>query len=213
MRAENMKRSFASVVALSCVALVVPFAGASGAGSSATAGYDRATRGGVAEATAHYDGRIGWARTNTETNRRGSNAQGLAVGVDDDGVSLSVSNAIAPRRGPALATTFNLSIGRDGDVSSSVGLSTANGPIAREATAGGETATRRSGGTAAAFADGRTDRFGRVDTVTHANQTPRRFVRGDRAVRGAREMRRGFRQRGNFANRGGRFANQRRGWR
>ncbi|MGE3181447.1 MAG: hypothetical protein AB7N71_07450 [Phycisphaerae bacterium] len=170
----------------------VPMALASSAGSSATAGYDNRTRGGVAEATAEYDGRIGWARTNTETNRRGSNAQGVAVGVDNDGVSLSVSNAHATNRGPALASTFNLSIGRDGDVSTSFGLTTANGPIAREASAGGETATRRSGGTAVAYADGATDRFGRVDSFTHAEQTPAR------SIRGVREMRREFRESSQF---------------
>ena len=163
--------------AMMTLALLCAPAGAGEAGTSATAGYDRRTAGGVAEATANYDGRVGWARTDSEVGRRGSQAQGVAVGVDEDGLSLSVSNAVAPRNGPALATNFNLSIGRDGEVASSFGATIASGPIQREASVGGAAGSGWNGSVATSEAAGRTDRFGRVDTVTRAEQFGGRAVR------------------------------------
>jgi len=159
---------------------------ASEAATSATAGSGYG-RNGNASATARYEGKLGWARTDTHSGPVNL-ARGVAVGVDEDGISVSVSNAIAPNRGPALATTFNLSIGRDGDVSHSRGISVADGPFEREATAGGSTAAERGRTTSTALAGGRTDRFGRV--VAHSSSedhvSPRRVIVAER--RGPREV-------------------------
>ena len=149
---------------------------ASEAETSATAGSSRFERDGTASASARYEGDVGFARTQS-TSGRISGARGVAVGVDEEGLSLSVSRAIAPQRGPALATSFNLSIGRDGQVSGSTGLSVARGPLYRSATAGGQAQASRYGGTASAIASGRTDRFGHVRASTHASDSgPRRPV-------------------------------------
>ncbi len=152
---------------------------ASEADTSATAGNGRFNRNGTATATAGYQGDIGFARTDSRSGRI-STARGVAVGVDEDGLSLSVSHAIAPRFGPALATNFNLSIGTNGEVAHSVGRTVSQGPISREATASGATRTGRNGSVAVSEAAGRSDRFGRVDTETRARNS-----RGPRLLRPA----------------------------
>lgn len=113
------------------------------AATSATAGSNPRTGGGTAAATATYDGRVGFARTDTRSGRVNT-ARGVAVGVDENGLSLSVSTAVAGRVGPAIATNFNLTIDRDGDVAHSTGVSVANGPGPREVTAGGSTGATRN---------------------------------------------------------------------
>jgi hypothetical protein len=138
---------------------------ASEAETSATAG-GRLGGLGTAAASARYEGDVGFART-TSTSGRISAARGVAVGADADGLSLSVSQAVAPLLGPALATSFNLSIGRDGQVSSSVGLGMAQGRTYQSASAGGSVGTGRAG--ASAHASGRTDSHGRVTVVTRAD--------------------------------------------
>jgi len=159
---------------------------ASDAETSASAGSSRFNRNGTASATARYEGDLGFARTRTNSGRLNT-ARGVAVGVDRDGISLSVSNAVAPRNGPALATTFNLSIGRDGSVQRSAGLSVANGPLQRSATAGGAVSTGHNGRDriATAHASGRTDRFGRVNASTrsHSSRSPRLAETRQRPVR------------------------------
>lgn len=122
--------------------------------------------GGSAAATARYDGDHGFARTDTRTGQVNV-ARGVAVGVDEHGLALSVSNAVAPRHGPAIGTTFNLNIGRDGDVSGSTGVSIAGGGLERGVTVGGNAGDRRP---AVALASGVTRGGGRVVAVTNAHQ-------------------------------------------
>ncbi len=139
---------------------------ASEADTSAWAGAGRG-RTGSAGATAHYEGDAGFARTDSRSGAT-SLARGVAIGVDEDGLSLSISHAIAPRSGPALATTFNMSIGEDGRVSTSGGLSVAESPLQRSVRAGGSAATY---GPALASAGGSTDRFGTVHARTWAEDS------------------------------------------
>ena len=122
--------------------------------TSATAGSGGRQRDGTASATASYDGDIGFARTRSKSGRVNV-ARGIAVGFDRDGLSLSVSNAIAGRRGPAIATNFNLSIGLDGQVSHSSGLAVADGSSQRTVSAGGETHARRNNNRSTSIASGR----------------------------------------------------------
>lgn len=154
--------------------LLAPIALASEAQTSATAG-SNGGRNGTAAATASYEGDVGFARTQSESGRV-NHSRAVAVGVDEDGLSLSVSRAIAPRFGPALATNFNLSIGSDGEVSVSRGVAVADGPLERSATAGGTTAARRGPDHATSLATGTTDRFGRVQVHTQAENRPGRVV-------------------------------------
>jgi hypothetical protein len=149
---------------------------ASEAETSASAASSRYRSNGTAAATARYTGDIGSARTQSRSGKVNV-ARGVAWGLDKDGLSLSVSNAVAPKRGLAVATTFNLSIGRDGRVSHSTGLTISKGPIHRSASAGGSVTTKRHAGSATAFAAGKSDRFGRVCAVTQSRQDrPQRGV-------------------------------------
>ena len=143
---------------------------ASDATTSATAGSNLWQRNGTANATANYNGQIGFARTQANSGRVNS-ARGVAVGVDRDGISLSVSNAVASRFGPAVATNFNMTIGRNGEVARSGGISVANGPLQRSATAGGTSGVTRGVPHATAQATGTSDRFGRVQSNVHAKTT------------------------------------------
>lgn len=124
----------------------------------------------VAAATARYEGDVGFARTDSRSGRV-SSARGVAVGLDEDGLSLSVSQAVAPRFGPALATSLNFGIERDGDVSASLGVARADGPIYRQATAGGGAG---SGRPAMATASADSDRFGSAEARTWAESSARR---------------------------------------
>lgn len=170
-----MKRIAISGTALAALVLSMP-ALASDARTSASAGSSRFQRNGTAAATATYQGDLGFARTNARSGWV-STARGVAVGVDQSGVSLSVSHAVAPQRGPAVATTFNLSIGRDGRVSSSTGLAVSTGPLHRSATAGGRAGTGRFSSGAVSQASGRSDRFGRVVATTRAQDHRPRQIR------------------------------------
>ena len=171
-----MKRNAILTATMAMMTFAAADAFASDAETSATAGSNRYHRNGTAQATARYDGNIGFARTDTQSGSVNL-ARGVAVGVDQSGLSLSVSNAIAPRFGPALATSFNLSIDRNGRVSRSRGTTVADGPIQRSATAGGRVGTGRHGNAATAFASGKTDRFGRVSAKTESEQyRPRRVL-------------------------------------
>jgi hypothetical protein len=161
-----MKR-YAAHYVFSLVMLAAPSL-ASDAETSASAASNRFERNGTADASASYDGRIGFARTQSRSGTVNS-ARGVAVGVDKDGLSLSVSNAVATRLGPAVATNFNLTLGRDGEVSRSGGLTVADSPFQRSVTAGGRTGTGHRSPHATSFASGDTDRLGRVHARTHAN--------------------------------------------
>jgi hypothetical protein len=142
------------------------------AGEAATNAY--AGNRGTATASARYDGAdggIGLARTRTGTGEVNF-ARGLAMGVDADGFDLSFSHAIADRRGPAYAGTFNLSIDNDGDVSGSYGSVFSLGGLARSAEAGGSTRTDWRGPVSTATASGHTDSGGRVIARTNSFTRP-----------------------------------------
>lgn len=146
---------------------------ASSAETSASAGRDRLGRGNT-QATASYEGNRGFARTDSRTGRVNV-ARGVAVGVDEDGLSLSVSHAIDRKNGPSIATNFNLSIGRDG-ASHSNGLSVAGGSRERQASAGGAVSNHRHNPVAISTASGRTGSRGQVIARTNSyvqRQQPR----------------------------------------
>jgi hypothetical protein len=130
------------------------------------------SRPGTANATAAYvgDGR-GQARTNTRSGPV-SLAEGLAFGVDRDGIDFSVSYAVASRFAPALASTFNMSIGRDGSVASSGGLSVANPAPIRSVNAGGFARSQPGGSIAGSTAGGRSDPYGTVKARTWSDSRP-----------------------------------------
>ncbi len=147
--------------------------------AAATSGRGRT---GTATATARYEGDVGFARTDTRTGAVNV-ARGVAIGVDEDGISLSVSLAVAPQRGPAYATNFNLSFDTNGDSAASFGTAIATGGTRRTITAGG-----RAGGTgfqpvSSSMAGGTTHNDGIVRAITHSDRTvhrelvPRRIIR------------------------------------
>ena len=133
---------------------------------------------GSAMATAQYEGTVGLARTRTQTGKV-TLARGLAVGFDEDGLSVSVSHGVASRRGPAYAGTFNLAINPNGQVSGSYGGVLSRGGSSRSATAGSSVQAARRGGSATAFATGHTRGGG---TVKASTQSYQRRVRVARAV-------------------------------
>ncbi|MCG3126604.1 MAG: hypothetical protein CHACPFDD_01455 [Phycisphaerae bacterium] len=156
-----MKRNLTVFSVFALFAAANAYAG--DADSSATAGGGHG-RNGDASATASYEGDVGFARTRARSGPI-STARGVAVGVDQDGLSLSISNAIATHHGLALASTLNISIERDGDVAISRGVSRADGAADWSATAGGSSTTRH-GAAAVAHAAGRSDPSGRVAART-----------------------------------------------
>jgi hypothetical protein len=115
-----------------------PLVRASDAATTASATNGRG--GSSATATARYEGERGFARTDTRTGQV-SAARAVAVGVDQGGVSLSVSLAVAPQSGPAYATNFNMSFDLDGGSSFSGGSSLATGGHSRTVSAGGQAGT------------------------------------------------------------------------
>jgi hypothetical protein len=137
---KAIKMNLAAAMTLAGFSLFAAAAFASDAETSATAGPGRYGTG-TAGATAHYEGDYGFARTDSRTGQVNV-ARGVAVGVDEDGISLSLSNALAPRYGPAVATNFNMSIGADGRVSSSTGRAEADGPATVAVAGGTNTAGR-----------------------------------------------------------------------
>jgi len=140
-------------------------------------------RPGTATATAGYEGEVGFARTQTRSGPLTA-SRAVAVGVDEDGLSLSVSTAMATPVGPAFATNFNLSIGRDGDVAHSVGHVISTGGLTRSATAGGAASAGPSRGVSArpspaiasSRASGTTTFGGVVRATTRSYHEPRVVV-------------------------------------
>ncbi len=157
----NVARRFKPACLLSTGVVLGLFTTGAMASSAATSA-DADSRDG-ASATANFTGDTGFARTDTRSGRVNI-GRGLAVGVDENGVSLSVSNAIATRHGPAVGATFNMTVGRDG-VSTSNGVSVARGGHDRSVRAGGETGTDRG---LSAFANGHTRGGGTVTVKTEA---------------------------------------------
>jgi len=164
-------------------------------GMTATLGSEAATQASVtngrggngsAMATAEYEGVAGLARTRTETGKI-TLARGLAVGFDEDGLSVSVSHGAASRRGPAYAGTFNLAINTNGQVSGSYGGVLSRGGSSRSATAGGRVQAARRSGSASAFATGSTQGGGAVKASTRSYhrrvQVARRVLRTVKVIR------------------------------
>lgn len=135
--------------------------------TSATVAKGPLVGGNSAAATAQYEGKVGFARTESNTGRVNT-ARGVAVGVDKNGLTLSVSNAVAAKVGPAVATSFNISIDRDGDVNKSRSLTVARGPLGKEASAGGEATTGRRNSGSAAWGAGKAP-LGRVNVNSRSN--------------------------------------------
>ncbi len=140
-------------------------------------------RPGTAAAGARYEGDFGFARSDTRTGKMNF-ARGVAVGVDENGLSLSISTAIAPNRGPALATNFNLSIGSDGEVAASTGRVLAEGGARRTAETGGFAGATPRGAASLARAGGDSGARGVVHAVAHSEHyrpqervIPRRVIR------------------------------------
>lgn len=156
--------------------------------TSATAGGHRYRPNGTAAATARYTGDIGFAQTRSRSGKI-STARGLAVGFDENGLTLSASNAVAGRFGLAVATNFNLSIGIDGSISHSQGAVVAIGPVHHSASAGGRATAGRHDSGAVSRAAGRSDRRGSVQARTDS-RSYRPLRRGHHRPRGARIVRR-----------------------
>ena len=138
---------------------------------------------GTAAATAGYDGNgVGITRTNARTGRVNI-AQGVSLGFDENGLSLSTSYAIAPRFGPAIGSTMNVAIGTDGSVAHSVGRTLATGSRTRTVSTAGSAApgSRGRSPTASAAASGRTGHGGKVISKTHSrtrvSKAHRRVIR------------------------------------
>lgn len=171
-----MKRTHAlTLMTLASLTLLASPATASEAETSAGA-TGRRRRPGTATATARYKGDLGFARTDTRSGTL-SAARAVALGLDEEGLSLSLSTAVAPRLGPALATNFNISIGTDGQVAHSVGRALARGGRERTASVAGRTTTGTGCHSASAVsrATGRTSYGGvaRVRTTSrHHDRRP-----------------------------------------
>ncbi len=179
-RANMKRRTMAGVVGLLGLGMVAS-ASAGETTTSASAGMGRFGPG-TSTATAAYSGNgQGIANTNTRSGNNFTFGRGVAFGIDEDGVSLSASHAIATRYGPAVASTFNLTIGFDGAVASAHGGSIAAGGAQRTAFAGGSSGIHRQVPTATANAGGRTVRGGVVrahtDTRTHRAVASRGIAR------------------------------------
>lgn len=131
---------------------------------------------GTATATAAYNGG-GNGHADTITRSGPINfARGVAYGVDQDSMDFSVSYAVGGGLLPARARTFNLSIGRDGSVSRSSGVSVASPSLLTSVNAGGFARSQRGGSVSAATAGGRSDPFGTVTGRTWSESRPPRLI-------------------------------------
>lgn len=145
---------------------------AADARTSAQAGQRPGQRNGDASATAQYEGDIGFARTNAVSGPT-SASRGVAVGVDRNGLALSVSTAYAPAGGPSIGTSFNINIGAAGGSAHSRGDATADGPIERNVAVGGQVGQSRGVPQATASASARSDRLGMAQAQTHSQSSPK----------------------------------------
>ncbi len=169
--------------------LVLTVAATAWAGDADTQAWARAERGGsgTAGGQASYRGNIGFARTESRSGRL-SAARSVAVGVDERGLALSVSTAVAPERGPALGTTFHVAIDRDGDVATSVGASLATGGRTRTVEAGGGASGGATRPTAMARVAGRTEFGGCAQVVTRSESGHGRKAATVRLVGGSEHI-------------------------
>lgn len=172
-----MKRlsTFAMMTALTLGLAQVTLAGE--AGSSASAGRN-GWNSGNASADAYYDGNgPGIAKSKTKSNDRVSFGRAFAVGVDENGLSFSASHAAATRFGPGVAGNFNLSIGRDGEVSRSGGWAVGGNSLNKQVDAGGFAGSGPFGSTSGATAGASTGPFGFSKSHTFSETTRRPILR------------------------------------
>jgi hypothetical protein len=174
----TMKYCKLIILSMVCCLGFSAFVRAGEASTSATAsswGWGR----GVASATADYaGGGPGYAKTRTRSGPVNV-AQGVALGLDQGGLSFSSSYAVAPGRGPAVAGTLNVNIGLDGQVSTSVGRTVARGDRSRTVFASGGVGPGHGARPATATVTGRTGPRGDVRSFTESSQRrpyPRRAV-------------------------------------
>ncbi len=161
----NQQRLIISALAAVALGAMASAVLAAEADTSANAGtsYGR----GNAEASARYEGQIGFARTKSKTGKI-SLARGLAVGVDHNGLSLSASHALSLRGGVAVARNFNFSLGRDGQIAVSSGGALSLGAHQRSAGVSGFSGVWHGSPKAASSAYGKTDPRGIVKTRSTA---------------------------------------------
>ncbi|MCC6359230.1 MAG: hypothetical protein IT450_10830 [Phycisphaerales bacterium] len=145
-----------AIKAISAVLAGLMISGAAMAGDARTSAEasNGLLRDGSATATAQYQGKAGFAQTASHSGRVNT-ARGVAVGVDKQGMTLSVSNAVAPKIGPAVAVNFNIGIDRDGDVTKSRSIVVAKGPLLKKVSAGGEVHNGRRDDSTRSFAGGK----------------------------------------------------------
>lgn len=167
----NLRTKTFCLTSLICLGLLSNvMAGTATTNANATSGFGP----GSATANAAYTGG-GQGRVRTDTRTGTVNfARGMAIGTDRDSIDFSVSYAVASPFLPAAASTFNLSIGRDGSVSSSNGLSVAGPAPFRSVTAGGFAGSAPGGSVSGATVSGRSEPFGTVHGQTWSNSTPPR---------------------------------------
>jgi len=177
-RTQNTLALFAGLTLLSCT--MTAFASEAETSAGATSG--RRGQSGTANGTARYSGDLGFARTDSRTGAINA-ARSVAVGVDQDGLSLSVSTAVAPRRGTAVATNFNMSIGTRGDVALSTGSAHATGGRQRGVSVVGNTRTTRHDAGATSVAQGKTSRGGTTRVATRSEHHRVRRVTVQRHTR------------------------------
>jgi hypothetical protein len=171
-----MNRVIFPAIAIVIGGLMPAMTYASLAETSASARSGRYGRPGTADATAHYQGDIGLARTHTKSGDINI-ARGIAVGVDEDGASLSLSYALAPDRGPGIGGTFNLSVDRDGRTSGGHGHVLAEGGRQRQVEVSGATRTGYGRPHTTIRAGGHTRGGGRVEARTRTYGGDRREIR------------------------------------
>lgn len=167
-------------IALSLLLMMAQTTLAGEAATSASAGSNGSGPGTATAGAEYRGGGPAYAQTRTQSGRV-SFARGVAFGIDRNGISFSASHAVAGRRGPAIASNFNLSIGFDGQASSSNGLSIARGSRSRFAEAGGFTRADRWNPSSGSFARGRTGPRGRVRAWTQSRTSRRRHLWGRRS--------------------------------
>ncbi len=169
MRNNNRYSKFSTGVAAMMMAF--PLAALAGsANTSATAG-SSGWGPGTAAATANYDGNgIGFSKTQANSGRVNF-ARGLSVGLDQTGLSVSHSYAVAGQRGPAVGGTLNVHVGHDG-VALSGGQSTASQGRSREVNVSGQAGSNGRSPIATAAASGHASGRGVVNarTFSHSNE-------------------------------------------
>lgn len=174
MNAFKTTRMIRTIATMCVMMSVGNIAMAGEAFSNATATGNRFGPGNAA-ATAGYTGNgQGYARTDTRTGQVNF-ASGVAIGLDERGLTFSASNALAGRFGPAIASNLNITIGRDGSVASSGGLSTAQGGVSRTVSAGGFARNGQGGAVAGSAVGGRSTFGGKVTGQTWSNSMPPNF--------------------------------------